>query len=506
MTAPPRNPSPARNARSAQVARGPAEHQPDGHRTRCGWARSARTRAGRWPRRRRRCRCSGPRPSPWLKAAPVLKVRFSCSDQMRSMGPSARLRSAQVFVSWSRTTTAAASGRTRRRLRAGRLSAGGRTATGRRSPLRSPGRTAPPARGCPPPACSSSSGSCSGTAGPGAAKARRPDSRSGSAVGSELAPGRSGSGGLARHVEVRRGRRRWRRGVGPGRLVHVEAGRGWRRRGRGVGPGVLGRGRPVVVRRRRGSRRTPTRWRPGSASAAPASTGRPRRRRPAGRAGRLVDSARDRRDRRASSSSVGLGRGRAPGRWPVRPAQGPRSRTAGRRRATGPGSRARRAGRRARHGPPGRGRAGPRCGLSRRATSPGERVAVPLQGGQLVQQLRPLQVDGLADLGLGLGDGPFPVGPGLGGEALGLGLGFGHLAAGGLLGLGHRGVGGALGQQQRALDGLVALDVGPGRAPPPPGLASRPRPAWLVASRRRAWASPTQTSTCWRKASTSSTS
>ena len=92
----------------------------------------------------------------------------------------------------------------------------------------------------------------------------------------------------------------------------------------------------------------------------------------------------------------------------------------------------------------------------------GEGVADPLQRGQLVQQLRPLEVDGLADLGLGVGDGPFPVGPSLRREALGFGLGLGHLAARGLLGLGHCRIGGALGQEQGALDRLVALDVGPG--------------------------------------------
>ena len=104
----------------------------------------------------------------------------------------------------------------------------------------------------------------------------------------------------------------------------------------------------------------------------------------------------------------------------------------------------------------------PSMWTSSAATSTGEPVPDALEGRQLVEQLGPLEVDGLADLGLGPGDGLLTVVAGLGGQAVGLGLGLGHLAGGGLLGLGHGGVGGALGQEQGALDRLVALGAGAG--------------------------------------------
>ena len=60
----------------------------------CGWARCAPTRAGPRATTAAATPMSGPKPSPRLKAAPVLNVRSSSSVQTRWMGPSSQARAA----------------------------------------------------------------------------------------------------------------------------------------------------------------------------------------------------------------------------------------------------------------------------------------------------------------------------------------------------------------------------------------------------------------------------
>ena len=107
MTAPPKKPSPARKARSARLPNAPPTMPP---------TQSLAIGSPAFAPRRTRSTTTvststakiGPSPSPWLKAAPVLKTRRSRSVQNRSIvRPGSRAATTHHLVSWSSTRTEA---------------------------------------------------------------------------------------------------------------------------------------------------------------------------------------------------------------------------------------------------------------------------------------------------------------------------------------------------------------------------------------------------------------